>query len=803
MSESRTRTKYTYDTTTINSTNYYRTTVTQNAQSSPTQTRAYLYDGLNRLTSETNPEWGPGTATYTYDVACTTTPASAGDLTKSVDAAGNVTCHGYDGLHRVLDEGLSGPTCRHFRYDTTVTPPTGVTVATTLSRIEEAYSDNCTSGKITDEWFSYDALGNLTDLYESTPHSGGFYHTTAQYFPNGAVQSVSGVPSQNTWNFGVEGEGRPSSAVNGSTTWVSSVAYNLTSNPSTMTITYGSGDSDSYTFDPNTERMTNSTFSIGSPTKSYVNGLSWNTDGTLLQFATTDPFNSTNNTTCNYLYDDLGRIGLKPGLTPPTYYAANCGAGKWQQNFTYDAFGNITKTGSSQWQPGYNQSTNRIQLSGSTYDGNGNLTNDVAHTYAWDPNFQNPSTIDGIGLTYDALNRMVEQNASGTYTQILYSPLGKVGTFNGQTAKKASIPLPGGAFALFVPGYSGLIAHKDWLGSTRFISSRSTRAWWADYSYAPFGETSYSSGSTSNVNFTGQAQDTTAGLYDFQYREYSPVQGRWISPDPVGSTTARFEDPQSWNLYVYALNNPMILADSRGLYCYYGDTSENSPDWGDNSQYDLNSDKGTCEGNGPEGGGKWFDDPVTSITVNGDTNDVTTISISTGNDQIDPLATVQVLHQNCSSALNTAHQNQAAVQRANTNWSDLDKAGHANNVNPAVLAAIGIRETGFLNITGDFGHGHGIFQIDDRHNPGAVSIAGNLPQAAKFAAGLVSSNYNRNIKAGYSPDLALAGAVRNYNGTGGIRTPLLMKTGYAGYFDLGTTHNNYVSSVLRIAANCF
>jgi hypothetical protein len=512
-------TKYAYDTTTVNSINYYRTTVTQNAQSSPTQTRVYLYDGLNRLTSETNPEWGPGTATYTYDVACTSTPASAGDLTKSVDAAGNVTCHGYDGLHRILDEGLSGPTCRHFKYDTNVTPPTGVSVATTLGRMEEAYTDNCTSGKTTDEWFSYDALGNLTDLYESTPHSGSYYHTIAQHFPNGGVQSLSGVPGQSTWNFGVEGEGRPTSASAGSTTWVSSVAYNLTSNPSTMTITYGSGDNDMYTFDSNTGRMTNSTFNVGSPAKSYVNALNWNPNGTLQQLATTDPFNSVNSLTCSYLYDDLGRIGLKPGLAPPTYYADNCGSGHWQQNFTYDAFGNITKTGSSQWQPGYNQSTNRIQLSGSTYDGNGNLTNDVAHSYAWDPNFQNPSTIDSIGLTYDALNRMVEQNASGTYTQILYSPLGRVGTFNGQTAKKASIPLPGGASAYFVPGYSGLIAHKDWLGSTRLISKSSTRTYWVDYSYAPFGETAYASGSSSAVNFTGQMQDTTSGLYDFQYRE--------------------------------------------------------------------------------------------------------------------------------------------------------------------------------------------------------------------------------------------------------------------------------------------
>ena len=54
-------------------------------------------------------------------------------------------------------------------------------------------------------------------------------------------------------------------------------------------------------------------------------------------------------------------------------------------------------------------------------------------------------TIDGIGLTYDAMERMVEQNRSGSYTQILYGPDGgKLALMNGQTVNKAFIPLPAG-----------------------------------------------------------------------------------------------------------------------------------------------------------------------------------------------------------------------------------------------------------------------------------------------------------------------------------------------------------------------
>jgi hypothetical protein len=59
-----------------------------------------------------------------------------------------------------------------------------------------------------------------------------------------------------------------------------------------------------------------------------------------------------------------------------------------------------------------------------SYDANGNVTNDSLHTYSWDAEGR-PVTIDGVGLTCDGLGRMVEQNVSGAYTQIVYAPQGK------------------------------------------------------------------------------------------------------------------------------------------------------------------------------------------------------------------------------------------------------------------------------------------------------------------------------------------------------------------------------------------
>jgi hypothetical protein len=58
--------------------------------------------------------------------------------------------------------------------------------------------------------------------------------------------------------------------------------------------------------------------------------------------------------------------------------------------------------------------------------------------------------------------------------------------------------------------------------------------------------------------------------------------------------------------------------------------------------YDFHSDQGTCEGDGPEGGGTWFPDASETVPVNGDTGDVSTIGVFTGNDEITPTYTLQV-----------------------------------------------------------------------------------------------------------------------------------------------------------------
>jgi hypothetical protein len=72
--------------------------------------------------------------------------------------------------------------------------------------------------------------------------------------------------------------------------------------------------------------------------------------------------------------------------------------------------------------------------------------------------------------------------------------------------------------------------------------------------------------------------------------------GRFSSPDPSGLLAQHPENPQSWNLYVYALNNPLINLDPNGLDCVYANDAGNGVE-----SIDHNSNSGECGQNG----GSW------------------------------------------------------------------------------------------------------------------------------------------------------------------------------------------------------
>jgi RHS repeat-associated protein len=517
------------------------------------QTRTATYDFLGRTLTEVNPE--SGTVTNTYDTAGDCSGySSPGDLVERVDAAGNTACYRYDALHRVTSVVYSGPNTTsnsYFVYDAATV--NSVVMTGTVGRLAEAYTTAGGSGatKITDIGLSYDVTGVVTDVYESTPNSGGFYHVAATLYPNAVVHTLQMTPAVlPTFTYGLDGQGRVATV---SASTGQNPVVNTTRNAagSVQNVTYGSFDQDNYLYDGGTRLLSGYTMGVGSQT--ITGSLVYNGNGMLQSQTITDPINSGSTQACGYAYDGQLRITT-----------ANCGV--VSQTFSYDQYGNITKAGSFSFQPTYSATTNRWTAIGvvtPTYDANGDLLTDGTSTYTYDAERR---MISGPGVTaivYDALGRMVEQTNGVAHQQMVYTTdQQKLALMNGQTLVRARLPLPAGAKAVYTNSGLAYYARSGFQGNVNIATTPGSSAF-ADLSYGPFGEPYANSGVPDYVPaFTGLNQDTVVGLYDSATRRYNPLQSRWTTPDSSGHSNML--DPQTFNRYSYVENRAMNTVDISG-----------------------------------------------------------------------------------------------------------------------------------------------------------------------------------------------------------------------------------------------
>lgn len=261
--------------------------------------------------------------------------------------------------------------------------------------------------------------------------------------------------------------------------------------------------------------------------------------------------------------------------------------GGWSQTYVYDSFGNRAVLAGS-WVPNsnqtpqtnnttsvpYNTSTSNNQWTGAQYDpsGNGNVTSDGLNT----------------GMLYDAENRLKSSYNTNDGT-VTYSYDGE-----GRRVQKA---VTGGATTTYVYDAQGQLAAEyatsappalcatcwftaDHLGSTRMLTD-SNGVVQRRYDFLPFGEeiqagingrggppyeggTELTTPDSTDDKFTGKLRDNETGLDFFGARYFSGAQGRFTSPDPEGAGASAY-DPQSWNMYAYARNNPLIYTDPTGM----------------------------------------------------------------------------------------------------------------------------------------------------------------------------------------------------------------------------------------------
>jgi RHS repeat-associated protein len=103
----------------------------------------------------------------------------------------------------------------------------------------------------------------------------------------------------------------------------------------------------------------------------------------------------------------------------------------------------------------------------------------------------------------------------------------------------------------------------DHLDSSRVVTS-ATGAILDDADFYPFGgERVVTSSSGNAYKFTGKERDSESGLDYFLARYYASAMGRFMSPDDFWKDSS-VRDPQSWNKYAYARNNPLRYIDPTG-----------------------------------------------------------------------------------------------------------------------------------------------------------------------------------------------------------------------------------------------
>lgn len=130
----------------------------------------------------------------------------------------------------------------------------------------------------------------------------------------------------------------------------------------------------------------------------------------------------------------------------------------------------------------------------------------------------------------------------------------------------------------------------------------------------------------------------------------------------------------------------------------------------------------------------------------------------------------------------------------------MQAAAQAHGIAPALLAAIGVRETGFQNIWQyGGGAGAGVFQIDLSAHPNVTPAeAFNISWAANYAAGMLSSHESaiRSRFSDFTKTQILQATAASYNF--GIKNI----SGNPDTTDQGTAHNNYGSNVMGLM-QCF
>ncbi len=212
------------------------------------------------------------------------------------------------------------------------------------------------------------------------------------------------------------------------------------------------------------------------------------------------------------------------------------------------------------------------QLSGATYDAAGRLQADTRRTYTWSVASRATGFTSGdsaVSFTYDARGELLSRTKDGMTTAYVANYAMARPVIAVERAADADlryyVHLPNGKLLYSIDAASNArrFYHFDRMGSTTLLTGDDGAVTDA-YEITPYGETVTRQGETENpftfLGAWGVMQQDQAGLFLMRFRLYDAATARFLSRDPQMDPA-----PRAVNPYQYALGNPVLYSDPKGL----------------------------------------------------------------------------------------------------------------------------------------------------------------------------------------------------------------------------------------------